>query len=273
MAARQRNGAVHGGQRPAQRHVPAHPQRQTQSQVQLNVRVSPALYERVRDVAAAQGRPIADAVAEALVRWVQGATGVGALDADPRTALASPERLEALRRTGLLDTPAEEAFDRLTRLMTQALGVPVALVSLVDDERQFFKSCAGLAEPWASRRGTGLERSFCQHVVAHQAPLVVEDARAHPTLRHNLAIEDLGVVAYAGVPLVTAQGYTLGSLCAIDTAARVWPQSDVALLEEVARVVVAEIEARTARRADEERDSEERFRALGRLRELCGLPA
>ena len=88
------------------------------------------------------------------------------------------ERLAALQQTSLLDTPPEEAFDRLTRLATTVLRVPVALVSLVDGNRQFFKSCVGLPEPLASLRQTPLTHSFCKHVVASGEPLIVSDARS-----------------------------------------------------------------------------------------------
>src|SRR5687767_12153776 len=89
-------------------------------------------------------------------------------------------RLEALRQTGLLDSSPEPSFDRLTRLSSKFLNAPVALVSLVDAHRQFFKSSLGLPEPWASRRETPLSHSFCQHVVTSREPLVIEDARVHP---------------------------------------------------------------------------------------------
>ena len=79
------------------------------------------------------------------------------------STLRDPARLSALRQTALLDTPAEEAFDRLTRLASKILRAPVSLVSLVDEDRQFFKSAIGLAEPWASLRQTPLSHSFCQH--------------------------------------------------------------------------------------------------------------
>src|SRR3954469_16084292 len=100
--------------------------------------------------------------------------------AAPVSCLAEPVRLGALRSTALLDSPPEEAFDRLTRLASHALDVPVALVSLVTDDRQFFKSCIGMSEPWASERGTPLSHSFCQHAVASGEPLVIEDARETP---------------------------------------------------------------------------------------------
>src|SRR4051794_15869823 len=116
------------------------------------------------------------------------------------SVLGDPIRLEALRATALLDSEPEEAFDRLTRVATRALRVPVALVSLVDEDRQFFKSCIGLPEPWVSRRGTPLSHSFCQQAVESAEPLTIEDAREHALVRDNPAIRDLDVIAYAGFP-------------------------------------------------------------------------
>ena len=157
-------------------------------------------------------------------------------------ARSDPDRLSALRRLAILDTPAELAFDRLTRLATRILRAPVALVSLVDEDRQFFASCVGLPQPWSDRRGTPLSHSFCQHVVARREPLVVEDARIHPVLKENLAIRDLGVIAYLGMPLIDHEGNALGSLCVIDTEPRAWSDEDVRLLRDVAGSVVTEIE-------------------------------
>ncbi|MBP0443361.1 GAF domain-containing protein [Roseomonas sp. SSH11] len=165
----------------------------------------------------------------------------GAGRGDP---IRDPERLEALRRTGLLDTPPEEVFDRLTRLVCRLLGVPVALVSLVEAERQFFKSAVGLPEVWAIRRETPLSHSFCQHVVASGAPLMVQDAGRHPLVCDNLAIPDLGVVAYLGMPLTTPEGHVLGSLCAIDTVPRDWTTADAAALRDLAAMAVGEISMR-----------------------------
>jgi PAS domain S-box-containing protein len=180
------------------------------------------------------------------------------------------ERLQSLRATRLLDSPPEEAFDRLTRLAARVLRVPVALVSLVDAERQFFKSQVGLAEPWATQRGTPLSHSFCQHVVAGRAPLVVEDAPRHPLVRDNPAIVELGIVAYAGIPLVLADDQVLGALCAIDTRPRVWTSEELGILADLAAAVVAEIERRCAAAAKRARfeASEARLRAL-----LGGLDA
>jgi GAF domain-containing protein len=158
-----------------------------------------------------------------------------------RAMLRDKDRLEALRRTRLLDTPPEEAFDRLTRLVCRLLSVPTALVSLVEADRQFFKSAIGLPQPWLHRRETSLLHSFCQHVVATGAPLVVEDADRHPVLSDNLAIPDLGVVTYLGMPLITADGHVLGALCAIGPEPRTWTAADAAALRDLAAVTMSEV--------------------------------
>ena len=167
--------------------------------------------------------------------------------------LRDAERLESLRGTELLGSPREESFDRQARLAAQVLNAPVALVSLVEEDRQFFKSCLGLPEPWCSRREAPLTHSFCQHVVARQQPLVIDDAREHPVLKDNLAIRDMGVVAYAGVPLIDSNEQALGTLCVIDTEPRQFSKDQVKLLEDLAASVVTQIElAREAARRGRE---------------------
>ena len=184
--------------------------------------------------------------------------------------LADPARLAALRATALLDSPPEEAFDRLTRLASHVLGVPVALVSLVDEDRQFFKSCIGLPEPWSSRRGTPLSHSFCQHAVASAEPLVIEDAREHPLVRDNLAIRDLDVIAYAGFPLATSDGAVLGTFCAIDSQPRAWSAAEVGFVREMAASTMTEIELRTTVRELEDAHAAAEGTAMT-LRELQGI--
>lgn len=164
----------------------------------------------------------------------------------PSSAVQAPERLNELRHTLLLDSPAEESFDRLTRLTSTVLNVPVAVVSLVDSDRQFFKSCLGLPQPWASQRQTPLSHSFCQHVVESRRPLVISDAREHPMLRHNPAIRDLGVIAYAGAPLITPNGHVLGTLCAIDHEPRHWTTEQIGILSNLAGSVLSEIQLNAA---------------------------
>jgi PAS domain S-box-containing protein len=184
---------------------------------------------------------------------------------DPAKVILDPRRLESLLASELLDSPPEESFDRLTRLATRVLDAPVALLSLVDRDRQYFKSCIGLPEPWATLRETPLSHSFCQHVVATGAPLVVENAREHPLVRDNPAIAELNVVSYAGIPLIGADGEALGSFCVIDGRPRQWTDVEVEILRDLASSVITEIQLRSElvqrKRLDEAlRHSEEQFR-------------
>lgn len=176
-------------------------------------------------------------------------------------------RVAALRTAGLLDAPPEERFDRLTRLVQGLLRVPVALLTLLDVDRQFFLSALGLPEPWASLRETPLTHSFCRSVVATGLPLSVADVRKDPRLRDNPAIEDLGVVAYLAEPLALPDGCVIGALCAIDREARAWTVEERRALADLAGAVMAEIMAELRLRELEAasatlRDSEARYNAL-----------
>ena len=155
-----------------------------------------------------------------------------------------PGRLAALRQTNLLDTPAEDAFDRLARLAARLLDVPIALVSLVEDDRQFFKACVGLPEPWASARQTQLSHSLCQHLVVTRQPLLIRDTRRDAVARDNQFIVDLGVAAYLGIPLIDSLGHVLGSLCVADRRPRDWTADQVAILTDLAGPVMTQIELR-----------------------------
>ncbi len=162
-------------------------------------------------------------------------------------------RLDALRRSELMDSEPEEVFDRLTRLATKLLGTPVATMTLVDDTRQYFKSSVGTAV-----NQTPLSHSFCQHVVAEGAPLVVVDARTDPRVKDNAAIEDLDVIAYCGVPLTDAVGHTLGSFCAIEHGPRQWTEIEIEILTELAHNIMTELDLRAANRALIARERETR---------------
>lgn len=154
----------------------------------------------------------------------------------PGSLVRDADRLASLDRTGLLDSAPTEPFDTLTRVASAVLGVPVALVSLVDRNRQFFKSHTGLPEPWATRRETPLTHSFCQWVVSDHDALSVSDAREHPVLRDNRALHELGVIAYAGMPLTSTSGDAIGSFCAIDTKPHIWSGDDIVLLRQFSLV-------------------------------------
>lgn len=182
-----------------------------------------------------------------LLAAVAGAVMVqGAIAGAPASLLSHPPRLEALRLLGLLDTPAEEIYDRFTRIASQLLDVPVSMVSLVDVERQFFASQVGLGEPWASERQIPLSYSFCQFTVTYRRPFVVVDARHHPLVAANLAVTEMGVAAYAGVPLITKSGEAIGSLCAIDQKPHEWSDADIAALTDLAAVLMELFELRQA---------------------------
>ncbi|BAR98186.1 histidine kinase/response regulator hybrid protein [Blastochloris viridis] len=140
-------------------------------------------------------------------------------------------------------------------MVARTLGVPIALFSLVDDHRQFFKSAFGLAEPWASRRGTPLSHAFCQHVVARDAPFSVEDVDTHEVVAANPAMRELGIAAYLGVPVRDRDGQVLGALCAVDIEPHPWSDEAVAVLADFAALVEGEIDLRaevTRRREAEE---------------------
>jgi two-component system sensor kinase FixL len=184
-----------------------------------------------------------------------------------RPADGAERRLVALRATGLLGAPAEERFDRLTRLARHVLQVPVTLVSLLDAERQFFLSAQGLAEPWAGRRQTPLAYSFCRWVVEAGLPLAVTDAREDPRLGDNPAIEELGIVAYIAMPLTLPDGSIIGALCGIDHRPRAWTAAEQAALRDLAGAVEAEMAASLRRQEAETasaalRASEARHSAL-----------
>ncbi len=158
--------------------------------------------------------------------------------------LDAPERLDALRRLGLMDSAAEENFDRVSRLAARLVGAPIALLSLVDERRQFFKSAIGLTGPVAEARQTPLSHSFCQHVVTSGAPLVIPDAKSNPLVCDNLAIPEFGVAAYLGFPIRDESGNVLGSFCVIDGKPHDWSEADIAVLDDLSALIVTEITLR-----------------------------
>ena len=173
--------------------------------------------------------------------------------------ILDPERLATLQGTSLLDTPPEEAFDRLTCLATTLLRVPVALVSLVDGDRQFFKSSVGLPEPLASLRQTPLTHSFCKHVVASGEPLIVSDIR-DSNFKDNPSVFGIGEMAYTGIPLTTTEGHALGSFCVADARPRNWTAEEIEVLRTLASSVMAEVAMR--RMAKELRELNDNLQSL-----------
>lgn len=148
------------------------------------------------------------------------------------------ERLDSLIQCGLLDTEAEDVFDDLTRLAARLCDAPIALVSLVDAERQWFKSAVGLCEAETPRSW-----AFCAHAILQVEPLVITDARLDPRTGDNpLVTGPPHIRFYAGVPLRTCDGHALGTLCVIDTVTRELPADQLQDLRSLARQVSALME-------------------------------
>jgi PAS domain S-box-containing protein len=185
---------------------------------------------------------------------------------DPARTVHDPARVAAVRATGLLDAPPGEGADRLTRLAARLLNVPVAFLSLVDEARDYYVSHSGFGEPLATTRQ--LEGStFCHHAISGSGPLVIPDTRADPVYRRVPTVESLGVAAYAGVPIRSADGRALGAFCAIDFQPRDWTAEEVEVLTELARsaereIQLGEVIREAASRVAALAESEERFRAL-----------
>lgn len=179
-----------------------------------------------------------------------------ALTARIQAALNDARRLQAVHDSRLLDSPPEAVFDSLTALAASLLGVPVAFVSVMAADRDFYKSqhgfCGELAE---TRELSG--RTFCHHTLLRDAPLVIEDTLLDPVFAAVPTVQTLGVRAYAGVPL-RRQGRVIGSLCAIDMKPRFWGANEVEILVQLAASLQRELDLREAL---------ERTRVLARERE------
>ncbi len=150
------------------------------------------------------------------------------------------QRTRELERLSVLDTAGDEHFDRLVQLVSAVLGMPVALVSLVDRDRQWFLSRLGLATQETPR-----EMAFCAHAIADQEVLVVPDALLDERFRSNpLVLDEPHVRFYAGAPLRTEEGHNLGTLCVIDREPRQLCEQQVAMLKLMAELVMRELELR-----------------------------
>jgi diguanylate cyclase (GGDEF)-like protein/PAS domain S-box-containing protein len=192
---------------------------------------------------------------------------------DLNQPVQDPARLAALRATQLLDSPAEEPFDRLAQLAARSLHAPVAVVDLVDESRQFFKACVGLAQPSATWHETPPSHSFNEHVVASREPLLVGDAREDLRFKENPVVRSLQVIAYLGVPLTTSGGHVLGSFCVTDSAPRTWSDEDVAIVRGLAESVMIEIELRGLKRGLEDSIAERTEKLIVANEALCDREA
>ena len=156
-------------------------------------------------------------------------------------------RIAALRRLEVLDTAVEAPFEKIVTLVRTVIAVPIATVTLVDRDRQWFKARRGLEEAETPRA-----ISFCTHTIRQREPLIVEDAHSDPRFADSpLVIGPPHIRSYAGVPLRTPEGYNVGSLCAMDTRARRFSPADIAILSNFANIVCDELELRMIAQVDQ----------------------
>lgn len=160
---------------------------------------------------------------------------------EPSHAIPRPaneiQRLDALRRLGILDTPPEERFDRIVRLATRLFRVPFSYISLVDDQTQWIKSQEGACELATSR-----EKSFCGHTILTNKAMIVPDARQDPRFAHNPLVEGEPYIRfYAGRPLEAERGCCVGSLCIMDREPRRLTETELELFEQLGDLVEHEL--------------------------------
>lgn len=185
-------------------------------------------------------------------------------DAALSAALRDLRRLDALRDLGFSNMVDPE-MERYAFRVRDALGVPMTLVSLVSDTEQYFPGATGLGEPWCDLRATPLTHSLCQYVVGSAEPVILPDLQSDPVLRVHQAATDLGVAAYAGIPLTDDDGRVLGSLCALDTVPHDWSAQELSTLTDLAHDVRNALRLRLARLASAREQSRmtELERSLG----------
>ena len=197
-------------------------------------------------------------------------TATGTFATAPPIPLEEAERIRALLRYEILDTPSELSFDHLTRLAATIIGVPIALVSLVDTDRQWFKSKFGL-----DADETGRDISFCGHAILQDGPFVVPDAILDDRFSDNpLVMGQPGIRFYAGAPLRTPDGFRLGTLCVIDTEPRDGlTEFEANALTALASLVVDEMELHRAERilVTQQSDLNRYYEVMGASTDFMGL--
>lgn len=180
-------------------------------------------------------REAATALAEITIAEKAGLSGTPSVPAPDEAA-----RLEAVHRYQILDTPQDGAFDRITSLASRLFSVPIAIVSVVDQDRIWFKSHHGLDVDEVDR-----EPGLCASAILQNEPWIIEDARLDSrALSNPLVVGELGLQFYAGIPLHTRDGYNLGTLCIIDRHPRTLSHQDLTTLEDLAAIVMHDLEQR-----------------------------
>ncbi len=170
------------------------------------------------------------------------ATGPARSRVSSLDAITEPFRVTAARSALPVDGPRARILDRLVNLAAELIETPIAMITIVEGDRQVFAAHAGLPEQVAAAGCSPLEYSICQYAVATGLPFIVGDARKHPSLRDNRAVTDLGVAAYAGIPLVIGEQFAIGSFCVADVVVREWSDDQLAQLTLLADIATDQFE-------------------------------
>ncbi|RYZ43785.1 MAG: GAF domain-containing sensor histidine kinase [Myxococcaceae bacterium] len=157
--------------------------------------------------------------------------------------LTDPNRLQAIRDTGLMDTPREEAFDRLARLAAEILHVPLTIVSLVNDHKQFFKADFGLPSPFRETRELPIDASLCRYTLEGES-IISSNALADPFLKFHPSTGPWGIVAIIVLPLINPDGHVLGTFCCIEPKVREWTEHELTVMRELTASIMTEINLR-----------------------------
>jgi AI-2E family transporter/GAF domain len=197
--------------------------------------------KRLRDSGADE---VVTTLAEALVQMAKLAPPLSEEMTPAPIPADEEERLAALTALNLLDTEAEPVFDRITVKLARVFEMPIALISLIDRDRQFFKSQTGLPAELAKSRQTARNVSVCGHVVAKNQVMIVEDLARDRRFANNPLLKEHGIRFYAGVPLLAPNGQPIGSLCLMDMKPRQLTDREKRLLQEYANEVMEEIAKR-----------------------------
>lgn len=175
------------------------------------------------------------------------------------------ERQAALESYRILDTEPEEVYDDIVTIASQICDAPIALITLLDGDRQWFKARHGL-----DATGTHRREAFCSYTIMGDGPMVVRDATADERFADNPVVTgEMGIRFYAGAPLRTPDGHGLGSLCVIDTTPRDIDADQVTALERLSRMVVRQLELHRA--THQLGDALERVETLSRLLPICSF--
>ena len=158
--------------------------------------------------------------------------------------LYDEDRLSEVRETGILVEDTVENFDRVTRQAAEVVGASAGFVSLLTEDGQFLRGCVGLPEPLNSTRKTPIEHSICAYTLDRSQPLVINDVATDSALEGHPALQEYGIEAYLGVPLVTSSGHTVGTFCLVEWEPRSWTEEDVTTAQDFAASVRTEIELR-----------------------------